>query len=208
LNHNEKILGVASLQTGTPEISLYDTELGFNKLTTFYGFKSKIVYLDFSTDNYYLQCEDQIGEVHLFEIETSRQISTDTLDFELEWLNEGLRSHQPLECIRRLYSKENQITNIVKVRGKPVIAVGDEIGTIRLFSYPNLGNEGYYQCKQEHLYKITKCLFSQDARFLVSVSSYDRCVFKWRCTMNDQKINQILAFKEKNAVTRAEEFVQ
>ena len=35
LNQNEKVLGVASLQTGTPEISLYETENGFAKLTTF-----------------------------------------------------------------------------------------------------------------------------------------------------------------------------
>lgn len=33
-----------------------------------------IKYLDFSTDNYYMQVEDQIGEVTLYEIETDRPI--------------------------------------------------------------------------------------------------------------------------------------
>lgn len=71
--------------------------------------------------------------------------------------------------------------------------MGDEVGTIRLYSYPNLGNEGYYQCHQDHLYKITKCLFTQDARSLISLSSYDRCVFKWKCVINDEKVQIIAA---------------
>lgn len=83
LNNNEKILGVASTSSSTPEVSLYETEDGFAKLTTFYGFKTAIRYIDFSTDNYYLQVEDQIGEVQLFEIESARLIANDAVDFEL-----------------------------------------------------------------------------------------------------------------------------
>jgi hypothetical protein len=54
LNSNERLLGVASTSSSTPEVSLYETEDGFAKLTTFYGFKASIKYIDFSTDNYYL----------------------------------------------------------------------------------------------------------------------------------------------------------
>lgn len=70
LNHNEKILGVATTSAAAPEVTLYDTDNGFTKMKTLYGFKSSIKYIDFSTDNYYLQCEDNLGEVLLFEIET------------------------------------------------------------------------------------------------------------------------------------------
>jgi len=70
LNYNEKILGVATTSAAAPEVTLYDTENGFSKMKTLYGFKSAIKYIDFSTDNYYLQCEDNLGEVLLFEIET------------------------------------------------------------------------------------------------------------------------------------------
>ena len=34
-----------------------------------------------------------MGEVLLFEIRTQRIISTDAVDFELEWIGEGLRSY-------------------------------------------------------------------------------------------------------------------
>ena len=70
LNHNERILGVATTSAAAPEVTLYDTDNGFTKIKTLYGFKSSIKYIDFSTDNYYLQCEDNLGEVLLFEIET------------------------------------------------------------------------------------------------------------------------------------------
>ena len=54
LNSNERLLGVASISSQIPEVSLYETEDGFSKLSTYYGFKASIRYIDFSTDNYYL----------------------------------------------------------------------------------------------------------------------------------------------------------
>ena len=92
MNHNEKLLGVATTSAARPEITLYSTENGLMKLTQIFGFKSTIRYLDFSTDNYYLQIEDNVGEIILYEIETERPITTDAIDFEIEWLNEGLRT--------------------------------------------------------------------------------------------------------------------
>jgi len=49
--------------------------------------------MDFSVDNYYLQLEDQVGEVTLYEIETDRPIQTDSIDFELEYLGDALRTY-------------------------------------------------------------------------------------------------------------------
>jgi len=192
LNTKENVLGVASTSASTPEVSLYETAGGFTKLTTFHGFKASIKYIDFSTDDYYLQCEDNLGHVNLFEIESSRLINTDAIDFDLEWLGEGLRSYSPLENVRKQYSQDNKILQICKMSGKPIIAIGDEIGTIRFFNYPNNGSDGYFQVYAEHLYNITKCLFTHDQRFFVSVSSFDRCVFKWRVTYNDEKIKEYM----------------
>lgn len=144
LNSNEKLLGVASTSASTPEVSLYEVNEGFAKLTTFYGFKASIKYIDFSTDNYYLQCEDNLGEVQLFEIESSRLINTDAIDFDLEWLGEGLRTYSAIENVRKQYSADNKILSIVKLPGKPIIAIGDEVGTVRFYNYPNNGRDGYF----------------------------------------------------------------
>ena len=99
MNHNEKLLGVATTTAARPEITLYSTVNGFMKLTQIFGFKSTIRYLDFSTDNFYLQIEDNVGEIILYEIETERPITTDAIDFEIEWLGEGLRTQQQVNGI-------------------------------------------------------------------------------------------------------------
>ena len=80
----------------------------------------------------------------------------------------------------------------MKLSGKPIVAIGDEIGTIRLFNYPNNGSDQYYQCYGEHLHSITKCLFTHDQRFFVSMSRTDRCVFKWKCHYNENKIKGLM----------------
>lgn len=114
-----------------------------------------------------------MGEVTIFELETTKIISPERIDFELEWLGEGLRSYPPLEKIRKNYNADNKISQIVKLSGKPVVAVGDEIGTIRFYTYPNPGGDCgiYYQCQAEHLFNITQCMFTHDQKFFVSMSS-------------------------------------
>lgn len=87
-----------------------------------------------------------MGEVTLYEIETDRPIQTDVLDFELEWLGPGLRSYQRMKGIRIFYNPNNQINHVRKVLGKPITVVADDIGTIRLFNYPNINGEPYYDC--------------------------------------------------------------
>ena len=80
----------------------------------------------------------------------------------------------------------------MKISGKPIVAIGDEVGTIRFFNYPNNGSDGYYQCYSEHLHNITRCMFTHDQRFFVSVSSSDRCVLKWKTKYNDRKIKALM----------------
>lgn len=70
------------------------------KLKQIFGFKSPILFLDFSADNYYMSVEDTVGEVTLYEIETDRPIQTDAIDFEIEWLGDGLRTYERLKGVR------------------------------------------------------------------------------------------------------------
>lgn len=163
-----------------------------------YGFKASIKYMDFSTDNYYLQIEDNIGDVTLYEIETDRAIQADNMDFEHEWLGQGLRQYSKLKGVRHQYNPNNKIMAIKKVLGKPIVVIGDEIGTIRVYNYPNVTGEPYYQCYSEHLYMPADFLFSPDRQFFVSTCELDKCIFKWRIHYNDDKINQLID-KDRNA---------
>ena len=158
----------------------------------FERFKASIKYIDFSTDDYFIQCEDNLGETQLFELETGKLVNPEAMTFDLEWLGEGLRTYKPLEHIRKQYTADNKMKQIVKLPGKPIIAIGDEIGTIRFFNFPSKGSD-YYQVYPDHLYDITKCLFTYDKRFFVSLSSVDRCVFKWKTNYNEEKMEALLA---------------
>jgi len=90
------------------------------------------------------------------------------------------------------YNQNNKITQITKVLGKPIVVVGDEIGTIRLFNYPNVMGEGYYQCYSEHLFIITQAIFSPDREYLISTSEMDRCIFKWKVEYNLERVKELL----------------
>lgn len=80
---------------------MYSTDGGgFMKLKQIFGFKATISYLDFSADNAYMQVEDKVGDVTLYEIETDRPIKMEAIDFELEWLGDGLRIYNRLKGVR------------------------------------------------------------------------------------------------------------
>ena len=76
---------------------------------------------------------------------------------------------------------------------KPIVAIGDEVGTIRFYNYPKReGTEGYYQCYPDHLYSVSKCLFTHDQKFFISMSSFDKCVFRWRCNYDEVYIRDLM----------------
>jgi WD40 repeat protein len=148
--------------------------------------------LDFSTDNFYLLCEDNVGEVTLYEIETDRPIQSEAIDFELEWLGEGLRTYSKLKGVRHQFSTNNDIAQIRKVLGKPIVIVCDEIGTVRLFNYPNVKGDAYYNYYPEHLYQVTECLISPDRNFFVSTCDVDKCIFQWELRYNESKVQKMI----------------
>ena len=114
------------------------------KLKQIFGFKSAISFLDFSTDNQYMQVEDKIGEVTLYEIDTDRPIKTDAIDFELEWLGDGLRTYSRLKGVRHQYNANNKIVKIKKGRiyeemREKDSGRGKEKGGVRVRTEKNLG---------------------------------------------------------------------
>lgn len=192
INPDEQILGVATISAASPDVILFGTDGGFIKIKQISGFKSSIKYIDFSTDNYYLQVEDSVGDITLYEIETDKPIQEEQIDFELEWLGEGLRTYSRLKGVRHQYNSNNKIYKIKKQLGKPVVCIADELGTIRLFNYPNMKDEKYYQCYSDHLFQVSDCLFSPDGLFFVSSCEMDKSIFKWSVKYNEEKVLNML----------------
>jgi len=91
-DHSETILAIACQAGESPEVKLYLlNENHFKWLKTLYGFKAQIKFLDFSSDNQFILCEDSLGEIIYYEVESQRVINTDISDFKMEFLEDGLR---------------------------------------------------------------------------------------------------------------------
>jgi hypothetical protein len=129
-SHNEKILGVATISAAAPEVTLYSIENGFHSLKNLIVLELLSNISTSVSITIILQCEDNLGEIILFEIETQRIVHTDVINFELEWLGEGLKSSNSLKGVQSFYNQNNKIVQIAKIIGRPVVAVGDEIGSI------------------------------------------------------------------------------
>ena len=82
--------------------------------------------------------------------------------------------------------------HVRKVLGKPIVVIGDEIGTLRLFNYPNVDSKPYYNCYSEHLYQVSDCLFSQDNNYFITCCEVDKCIFKWKINFKDTKIAKLV----------------
>ena len=143
LASTEQILGVATVSAAQPEVTIYAVDAGFVKIKQIVGFKSSIRYLDFSTDNNFMQVEDSVGETQLYELEQDR-VNPKEVKFDTEFLGEGLRTFKKLKGVHNQFNNNNKIVHIKKLRGMPIVAIADELGTLRLFNYPNLQGESYY----------------------------------------------------------------
>jgi WD40 repeat protein len=125
--------------------------------------------------------EDNLGDITLYEVENDTPINPskhlESNDYELEWLGEGLRTYSKLKGVRAQYNDNNKITQIRKVLGQPIIIVCDEVGSIRLFNYPNTSRELYYNYYSEHLYQVTECVVSPDRKFFITICEVDRSIF-------------------------------
>lgn len=85
LSQDEQYLVVASNSDQKPQVDLYTVSTtSFSLDKNLYGFRAPVIRLDFSTDGYYLMCEDNLGEVLLFELETQNIASLQAVEFEIE----------------------------------------------------------------------------------------------------------------------------
>jgi len=61
---------------------------------------------------------------------------------------------RPKESHKNFYSKKNPVTQIIKILDKNVVVVGDKLGTIRFFQYPNVKGLNYFESHSEHLFDV------------------------------------------------------
>lgn len=107
------------------------------------------------------------------------------VEFDMEWCNDGIKLAEKAKGVHSCYTDENRILKITPI-GEKSIAVSDEMGTLRIFSYPCPSGSGYMRLYTEHLNYINQCVASPDKETLVTTSEKDRCIMVWKVIKVDQ----------------------
>ena len=186
ISQDEKILAVAALQdSSNPILKIYDIINGFHAKNEVTDLNSRIKFLDFSRESSYLLIENYLGEVLVIDIENGKKLINKGY-FDLEWMGNGLKYSSLFSCIQLIY-KQN-LDDCIIVRNKNYVAIGDNIGCLRLFKYPSKENDKHILCLSDHIEKIDNIFFSFDNKYLITSSKGDKSIFIY--LFNDKTSNK------------------
>jgi len=140
VSYNDKILAVATVDKGVPKITLFDIFNNFSELySTDKGYKSSIIYLDFTADDIYFFAGDELGENFIYETDQLQERKKDDpVEVELEWLSWGIKYGDSFPNISKHYSHNNKITAVRRIPYKKDISfiiVGDQSGSVFLRNF-------------------------------------------------------------------------
>ena len=94
-----------------------------------------IDYIDFSMDNSFLMFCDQRGNIANIDLRNLKKVENDNLGMEVEWVSNGLKNSTRIAGLP-LNQEKIKITQVVRVNNDSHIIVADQIGTLRVISYP------------------------------------------------------------------------
>ena len=174
ISPNEKILAVGALQdSSNPILKIYDIINGFHAKNEVTDLNSRIKYLDFSRESNYLLIENYLGEVLVIDIENGTKL-TNKGYFDLEWMGNGLKYSSLFSCIQKIYNQ--YLDDCIIVRNKNYVAIGDNLGCLRIFKYPSNENDKCILCETDHIDKIDNIFLSLDNKYLITSSKGDGAI--------------------------------
>lgn len=177
---NEKLIAIGSLiANSNPVLDIYDIVNGFVHKNQIQNLNTRIKFLDFSKESTYLLLEDYLEEVLVIDIHQKTVISSKSY-FDMEWTGDGLKYSENLKNIHHVYEDELRHCTIVRHPVKNIVAIGDNLGCIRLFKYPALETDKCFLCRTDHIGKINNIYFSFDNNYLITSSEADKAAFIYR----------------------------
>lgn len=66
-------------------------------------------------------------------------------EFHIEWAGRGRKTLENVKAVNSFYSEDNQMLALVQILDKCVVAT-DEMGSLRIFSYPVSADHSYSHC--------------------------------------------------------------
>ena len=147
---------------------------------------TRIKFLDFSKESTYILIEDYLEEVLVIDIQ-QKTVITNKGFFDMEWMGDGLKYSEKLKNIHHVYDNELKNCTIVRHPIKSIVAIGDNLGCIKLFKYPAKESDRCFLCRTDHIGKINNLYFSFDNQYLLTSSEEDTTAFIYKIT--DEEID-------------------
>ena len=138
LNEEFMAVALAPSKESNAKIDLYTINFDkkeFISKKSIEGIYSEIEFMDFSTDNYYLMYKDNIGQKCFFDLANNKKNDTLAIDFDIEWVSEGIKISEKRRGLDPWYKEDNTVTCLVRAGSRTLIAT-DEIGTVRQLVEP------------------------------------------------------------------------
>eukprot|EP00826_Nyctotherus_ovalis_P030382 TRINITY_DN24259_c0_g1_i2.p1 TRINITY_DN24259_c0_g1~~TRINITY_DN24259_c0_g1_i2.p1 ORF type:complete len:160 (-),score=46.56 TRINITY_DN24259_c0_g1_i2:266-745(-) len=129
---NEKVIALASCSGKTPELEMYDIEGKSQDVRSIKGHKVNIVEIDFTTDGKHMLCQNELGDVYLYDTEALERIENVEEETKLHWEGLGLTIDPEFTEVSKHYSSANKVCAITRFPNKNVVAIGDQIGSVVL----------------------------------------------------------------------------
>ena len=79
--------------------------------------------------------KDNFEEISIIDLCNRKKLNTIFIEHDIEWTSDGIKISEKVKGVHNYYSDENKIIKILPILNKAII-VTDEMGTIRIFSYP------------------------------------------------------------------------
>ena len=131
---NERIIALASNNDKVPELEIYDVNNKAQEVRVIKGHKVNIIEIDFTIDGKYILCQNELGDIYLYDCETLERIENVEEEVKLYWEGLGLMTDSDFTEVSKYYNGGNKICAIAKFPNKNIVAIGDQIGRVFLLS--------------------------------------------------------------------------
>lgn len=135
--------------------------------------------LDLTEDSCFVAVACNDGKAFWYDFEQGSEMD-EAAEHAMKWSGDGLITSSTMKPVVALWEEKNKVTKIVKLDNETV-CVGDERGTLTLVSlYPSGDVRSIDGIYSSHLSNINIMTLSHDRRHLLTYSTSDRAIFKWK----------------------------
>jgi len=187
-------------------IDIYDTKSHYKRAGVCKGHGAPVTNVDWSEDGKYLQSVSQDFELLFWEIPSCELIEFAAALKDVKWATWTCTIGWPVQGVWPKHSDGTDVNGLARSRDGRVVATANEDGVVRLFRYPSDVGRADHKTFVGHSFHVTKCCFSYNDEFLVTIGGEDRTVLQWRHYEPDEGDEEMTSDVEEEIFTAVEDY--